>query len=558
MPLLTTTALPTPRRRGFRVGRGQLLAVLLVFLACAGIGYAVYPNLTPAAPVPQTTATVQRGSIAASVAASGIVATARQARLSFGSGGKVKSVGVAVGDAVTAGQTLAELDTSALEIKLEQARSSLRTAQTKLQQLRAGSKATDVAAAQAAYESALAKYNDLAAGPAAADVKSAEQAVLSAEASAQKAANDLAALQAGPTPDELIQAKAQVEKAKAALEKAQAEYDKVAWRPDVAMRPEAVALQGATIDYQAALAAYNVKMAPPLAEEITAAEKSAASAQAALASAQERLAVVQAGAKNSELEAARSSLASARASLASKTDGPSPEDLLLQEEQIRQAQLSVRQAEMDQANGKIVAPYNGVIATMTLNVGEQVGGGAAAITIVDPQAVRIDATVDESDVSKVVTGQAAQVTFDSLAGQIFPGKVTAVAPVATVQQGVVSYLVSLQFDTRGRTFPTGLTASVSIITEQKNDVLLVPNRALRTENRQRVVSLQGEGGTVASRPVRVGLSNDQFTEITEGLREGEVVVIPTTTARPAGMGGMAAPVVVKPAAGPQPGGMVVR
>ncbi|MCL5111182.1 MAG: efflux RND transporter periplasmic adaptor subunit [Chloroflexi bacterium] len=525
-----------PRTTG--LGRGRLLALAIVFLITTVVGYRVYQFSTPAPAAAPQTQPVRRGSIAATVVASGTVATSKQAKLSFGTSGRLKSMNVAVGDTVTAGQVLAELDTSTLEIKVEQARSSLRVAETKLQQLRSGSKDVDVAAAQAAYASAVAKYNDVLAGPALADIKSAEQAVLSAQANVEKAQKDLTTLRDGPTQDEIVTAKASVEKAQAALAKAQGDYDKIAWRADAAARPEALALQQATIDYQSALANYNIKMAPPKPEDLGVAEKTVQGAQAALVAAQEKLATLQAGSKESDLQAARSSLASARSALASKTDGPTPEDLALQLEQVTQSQLSLKQAELDLAGAKIVAPYSGVIAAVVPNVGEQVSG--TAITIVDPTAVRIDATVDETDVGKVLPGQTAQITFDSLPNDRFNGKVIAVAPSATVQQGVVSYLVSVQFDPGKRVLPSGMTASVTVVTEQKDNVLLVPNRALRTQNRARVVQVQTANGLEA-RPVTVGLSNDTLTEVTSGLQEGETVVLPATTASAAripGMGGV--------------------
>ncbi len=542
---------PTWLKRTARVTRGRVLAVMAVFLLSFAIGYSGYQRVAAAPPAASTTVPVTRGTITASVAASGTVVAAKQARLSFGVAGRLKSLNVSVGDSVSAGQVLAELDTTSLEIKLEQSQSSLRTAQTKLQQLKNSVKDVDVAAARAAYESALAKYNDLLAGPSAAELKSAEQAVISAQANLQKAEQSLADLKAGPTPDEVVVAKADLEKKQAALQKAQGDYDKVAWRADVASRPEALALQQATIDYQVALANYNQKMAGAKPEEIALAEKNVEGARAALESAEEKLAQLKAGPKAADLEAARSNLASAQAALANKTAGPSAEEIALQEEQIKVAQIAVRQAEIDLASAKIVAPYAGVVAAIASNVGEQVGGGTAVITLVDPQAVRIDATVDEADVGKVAVGQTAEITFDALPNERFAGKVLAVAPSATVQQGVVTYQVSLQIEQRGRTLPAGMTANVSLIVAQKDNVLMVPNRAIRTQGRARVVEVETAAGTYERRQVRVGLSNDQMSEIVEGLSEGEQVVIPsTTTALPRGLGASGGMTVR--AAGPAP------
>jgi len=150
---------------------------------------------------------------------------------------------------------------------------------------------------------------------------------------------------------------------------------------------------------------------------------------------------------------------------------------------------------------------------------------------VDPTAVRVDASVDESGVTQLAPGQQAQITFDALPNRRFQGKVIAIAPTGPVQQGVVTYLVSIEVDARNATLPAGLTASVEIVVSQRNGVLLVPNRAIKTQGRQRTVEVLVDGKP-QTRPIRVGMSNDQFTEVIEGLSEGEQVVIPTTTTAP--------------------------
>ncbi|MHB1006631.1 MAG: efflux RND transporter periplasmic adaptor subunit [Chloroflexota bacterium] len=541
---------PLPRGRLVRrFGPGQIAIVAVAFLASFAIGYSGYQRVfaAPAAPVANVQ-TVARGTVTSSVAASGSVVTTKQTKLSFTTGGKLSSLSVNVGDSVKAGQTLAELDTTSLQIKLEQANSSLRVAQTKLEQLQASPKNADVAAAQASYASAVAKLGDLGAGPSDADLKSAQQSVMGAQANLEKAQNDLASLQTPMSQDDLTVAKAGLAKAQAVLQQAQGNYDKVAYRSDIGSRPEALALQQATVDYQSALATYNTKTAPPKQADVDLAQKNVDTAAAALASAQQRLDDLNGPPKASDVQSAQSAVASAKANLAAKTDPPTALDIALQQEQITQAQIGVKQAQIDLNGAKIVAPYDGVVAAISGNVGEQAGSGTAVVTLVDPKAIRIDATVDETDVAKVAVGKTAQITFDAIASQTFAGSVIAVAPTASVQQGVVSYLVSLKVDPKTYTLPNGITANVSIVVESRSDVLIVPSRAIRTVNRARVVDVQKPDGTTETRQVQVGLTGDQtqMTEITSGLSEGEkVVVAGTTAAAPrvgGGPGGIAVPI----------------
>jgi HlyD family secretion protein len=526
------------RKRGFFT-RGRVVVLALFLIASAAIGYQVYQSLAGPAVAPPTTVAIARGNITASIAAAGAVVPANLARLSFGVGGKLAALHVSVGTEVEAGQVLAEIDTAQLEIKLEQTRSSLRTAEIRLRQLRAGSREADVVAAQAAYDSALARYNELAAGSSVVDIMSAEQAVLNAQSGLQKAELDLARLVAGLSEEERLVARADLEKKEAALSKAQGDYDRVAWREDIGSRPEAINLQQARIDYEAALANYRIKTAAAMPADIAMAEKGIESARAALASAEARLTLLRAGPKPADVEAARSNLASARAGLLGRTEGPTTEELELQEEQIIQAQIAVRQAELDLASAKLVAPFSGIVASATGSAGEQVSSGTSVITIIDPRAVRVEANVDEIDVAKLAVGQAALVTFESLPNERFEGRVAAIAPTAVVQQGVVSYLVAVAIDNGARTLPAGMTAAVTFVVDQKDDVLLVPNRAIRAQAGGRTVHVMTANGPEA-RTVRIGLSGEQMSEVLEGLQEGEAVMVnPSSTTAPSiRVGGM--------------------
>ncbi len=508
---------------------GRQIILLVAFLVSAGVGYTGYQRVAApsTAAIADPVVTVTRGTIAATVSATGNVIPDKQAKLTFPTSGTVSQVNVALGDKVKAGQVLAKLNTTDLENKLAQAKSTLSAAQIKLNQLKSPATPADVAAAKAALNSAEAKYNDLVAGPKDADMKAAEQAVSSAQAALTKAQDDLATLKAGPTQDVIAAAKADLDKKTAALQQAQAAYDKVAWRGDIQARPESVALQQATADYQASLAAYNQKIAPPNPQDVATDEKAVESAKATLAAAQAKLDQLKAGPTQADVKSAQADIANAKAQLDLKTTPATDLDIAAQQEVINQAQLAVNQAQSDLDKASLTSPFDGVIAAVSMNAGEQ-SSANSYITIVDPTAVRVDVSVAETDLAKISVGKPAEVTFDALPNTNIQGKVIAISPNSTVQQGVVTYVVSLRFDTQGLDIPPGLTANVNIIVDQRNNVLEVPNRAVKTQGRSRVVQVLVDGKP-QTKPVTVGLSNDQMTEITSGLSEGDQVLIPMTT-----------------------------
>jgi HlyD family secretion protein len=207
--------------------------------------------------------------------------------------------------------------------------------------------------------------------------------------------------------------------------------------------------------------------------------------------------------------------------------------MALQQEAVHQAELAVQQAQIDLDNNTLVAPFGGVVAAISGNPGESAPSGTTGfISLVDPREVRVDVTIDETDVAKITVGKSARITFDALPGRNFNGKVTSIAPSGTVTQGVVSYPMSISIDNRNQILPAGLTASATVVIDEKTDVLVAPVRAVRRQGRDQVVDIPApDGAKPAQRVVKTGVQNDQFVEITDGLQEGEQIVISGTTTR---------------------------
>ena len=142
----------------------ELIVVIAGMLAsCAGAN--AQSTTTKAATGSQNTATVQRGNLTATVNAAGNITAHQQVALNFGQAGTVQKVNVRAGDRVTAGQVLTQLDTSDLQLQLENAKVNLKIAQNKLAQTKAPSTEQGIANARSRLESAQAGYNKLAAGP---------------------------------------------------------------------------------------------------------------------------------------------------------------------------------------------------------------------------------------------------------------------------------------------------------------------------------------------------------------------------------------------------------
>ena len=206
--------------------------------------------------------------------------------------------------------------------------------------------------------------------------------------------------------------------------------------------------------------------------------------------------------------------------------------------QVESASLSLQQAKDTAAKRQIVASMDGVVTQVNVQDGDSVGstgssqGGSssnsssAPIVITDTNAFKVTVSLAESDVVSVKVGQKATLTFDALPDLTLTGKVTGVDNSGTVNQGVVSYNVTLVPDSTAPSVKGGMTVTAEIITEVHADVLAVPNSAVKTSASGSYVQILQNGAPV-DQTVEVGISTDSYTEITSGLAEAQEVITQT-------------------------------
>ncbi|MBI4791126.1 MAG: efflux RND transporter periplasmic adaptor subunit [Chloroflexi bacterium] len=433
--------------------------VVLIVLVIAGV-FGVQRMTASAATTKQVqTATVTRGSLAATVNASGNVSALSSAALGFTSSGRVAQVAVKVGDQVKTGQLLMQLDTTDLQL-------SLKTAQSNLASQRASFDAT-----QANLQFAL---------------KTAQANLASAQAN-----YDSAKAKNATNLDQLIVAKAALDKARVTLEQAQGAYNAIAWRSDIGMTTQAATLQTATSDYNSALANYKITAATINDTALRTAQASLDNAQVSLEQAQKNL---------------DTSTRTAQASLDNAT-------------------VSVEQAQRNLDNAALKAPFDGIVAAVNFSAGDSASG--TAVNLVDLSKLQVKVTVAEVDMAKIKVDEPAQMTLDALSGKTYKGTVTAIAPVATVTSGVVNYTVIVSIANADADIRPGMTASLVIEVEHRDNVLLIPSRAVRSSGNVKTVSVLDQGQPVQT-PISTGLAGDSMIEVTNGLKEGDVVVVNTT------------------------------
>ena len=193
-----------------------------------------------------------------------------------------------------------------------------------------------------------------------------------------------------------------------------------------------------------------------------------------------------------------------------------------------EAQMRVAQAGLDRT--VITAPFSGVIAHISGELGEFTTPSPPGIPtpptidLINDSCLYVNAPMDEVDAPKIKVGQEARITLDAMPNKIFPGKIRRIAPYVTEiekQARTVDIEVEFQQLTEDILL-VGYSADVEVILERRNEVLRIPTQAIRQNNTVWVVDAHSK---LIERQLETGLSNWSFTEIRSGLKEGDQILI---------------------------------
>ena len=464
--------------------------VLAISIASAMLLAACSTSATTGAGANRRSANLAKSTIAASVSATGNVAPEAEVKLSFQVSGTVADVKVKAGDKVNKGDVLATLDLTDLQIAQQQAEATM-----------SGADAA-IATANIAIAVANAGYSRTVDGARQSDVDS-------ASASVNSAYQNYVKVKQGPHAEDYAGAVAAFKNTEAQLKQAQAAYDRqYSVSPGgIGASPQSLALEQATNAWNQAKAALDKATKP--------------SDSAALASAVNQLQAARAQLDKAKTPARQFDIDQAVAQQQQAAAGVKQAQI-----QKQQAELTLKQAKRRIDQAVLLAPVSGLVKEINIKIGEQ-AGLAPVTTLVDNSLLHIDVTVDEIDISRVKLGQDVNVTLDALPGRVFAAKVDRVAPTSHLVNGVVSYDVRVLLPNNDPDLRVGMTSSAAITLDRRENVLAVPNWAVRRDRKagKNFVTLK-EGDKTREVEIQVGLRNDQFTELLSGATEGQTVVAP--------------------------------
>ena len=292
-----------------------------------------------------------------------------------------------------------------------------------------------------------------------------ERAVRQAELSLEIQELQLRQARYGGSDAEIAIATARLRQATVVLQAAQEEYDEIAGQEGAKTSDEAIALEGAKVNYEIAQAGFQ-----------------------------------------------------------STVNGADDDRIALLTKQRDLAQLSLESARYQLEQTRLLAPFAGTILAIDVRQEEVVYARNPILTLADLTELEVVAQIDEIDIGAVAEGQEVEIVLDAFPGQRLRGQIKHIAPAATPQRGSTVYEATIAFSGEGLRVRPDMGTNVTIVTLAKEDVLLVPNRAIQRVGQKQVVKVL-EGGQFREREVIVGLSNRDEAEIVAGLQEGEVVLL---------------------------------
>jgi multidrug resistance efflux pump len=577
----------------------RVLKLIFVILIIGGIFFlSVSCGRGNATPVSTLTTTVKRGNIVVSVTGTGNLALEVKQELSFGQTGiasqattaKISEVDVVAGQTVKQGQVLVKADTTDWQNQLITDQHNLDSATAGVAQAQSG-----VAQAQANVAQAQA------------NIDQAQQTLIQDQANLVKAQQNLSAQQdVQKIQNQIDNANIQLQLAQMMLRQALAMSDTANiqyWRSQIVYFSANTNPGSSNPPDGGEIGVLQKEMSDLLTDPAHAGVTLVSGGADSVAQIQQDvLAVQQAQSKivtdQANLITLQANLVTSQANITNAQN-----NVVLAQNKMDDAQTTLNNDK--NSAQEIDAPFNGLITQVNVSQGQIVQRNATLIEIADPNKFVANILVTEHDVVSVKIGDNATVSFNALQGLNYPAKITQIAPLATIQQGVVNYQVTVELTSLTPVFPSrsgqnssqsangtfpsnrtpgtssagtpafggapasgtttppsntpappagrvpstgttqpitlkdGLSATVTIPIQEKDNVLILPSRVIVRQGQNNTVQVV-KGTTTETVVVQTGITDGINTEIISGVNEGDQVLLqprPTSTATPGGFQG---------------------
>jgi len=479
------------------------------------------------------TAIVTRGTVTQEVSVTGTVKPVESVELSFEKSGRIARVLAKIGDTVTAGAILAELDRTELLAQLAEADAQVKSQQAKLDELRLGTRPEEIDVKRTELKSALqALGNDYAAVPDAVN-----DAYAKADDAIRSKTNQLFTNEENGAPRLTFLVDGAAAESNAQTSRQQARLELTAWQaelPGISNAGASPAVDDLIIKAKQHLSVIRDSLARALDAVNRAVGVTAATLdtyRTNIGTARTNVIAGLTGVSDAEQAIAAQKLVLQRVQneLNLALAGATTEQIQAQEAAVEQVAANAQALRAQLAKTRIVTPFTGIVTAQDAKVGEIAGVNAPLVKVISGKAFQIEANVPEADIAKIAVGNAARITLDAYGADVpFEAQVMTIDPAEKVIEGVSTYKMTLEFKAEDQRIKSGMTANIDVVTGRHENVLFLPQWAVTGSGNERTVQVQN-GETLTTAPVTVGLRGfDGSIEILTGVKEGDTVVVEGT------------------------------
>src|SRR3990167_6898022 len=197
-----------------------------------------------------------------------------------------------------------------------------------------------------------------------------------------------------------------------------------------------------------------------------------------------------------------------------------------EEAAIKSYEASIQNIEAQLAKTALRSPIAGVVTKQDAKIGEIASAGMVLVSVISATQFEVEANIPEIDIAKIKIGNPAKITLDAYGSDVvLEAKVTAIDPAETVIEGVSTYKTTLQFNKKDERIKSGMTGDVKILSSGRENVIVIPQRAVVSKNGDKIVRII-VNDEIKEVKVATGLrGSDGNIEITEGVSEGDKVIV---------------------------------
>lgn len=451
-----------------------LLGLATTGVVVMGTTYFVVDQAKPKLDIAQLTVPAEAKNVTLRINASGKVVPIQSVNLSPKTAGVLVNLLVEQGDKVEAGQIIARMDNADLQAQLIGSKARLAQAQAELDKARTGSRPEQIAAARAR--------------------------LAGAEAQLDEARN-------GTRREEIEQATAQVESAQARVNLASTRVER-----------------NRTLYQLGAISQDKL-------DEVLADQRST---RASLTELQRRLAQLKSGSRTEEIAQRQAAVKEAKEALREQENGTRPEDIASSKAGVNAALGELKGVQVKLEDTIVRAPFAGVVTqkyategafvTPTTSASSTASATSTSIVAI-ARGLEILAEVPEADIGQIKPGQSVEIVADSFPEKVFKGHVRLVSPEAVLKENVTSFQVKVALDTGKDQLLSGMNVNLTFLGTNLKDALVVPTVAIVTEKGKTGVLVPDQNNKPLFRPVTIGSSIQDQTQIVQGLNPGDRVFI---------------------------------